>query len=316
MTQRNSFQPPPSSQQIDQSQELVAIGAANIVSSFVRSYPATGSFSRTAVNSASGVETPMGGIVTGAIVILALQFLTSLFEYIPQAALASIIISSVVTMIDFKVVLSIFRVSKPDLLPYAISFFGTLFLGIEDGVGIAVGVNVLYLLYISARPGNTLLSQRQGRFEASKFSDALVKRMPGGIMVLQLGGSLMFPAVEHIKDMLVELRRESSCPAVIVDFSKVSFIDYTGAHGLQDVLRELESEHVRLLFCSVCPRVHAILLRMNVQAATHVFESVTDAFIVAQADDSPADNNTQTDDASSHLLEGYASSNYATLPLN
>lgn len=61
---------------IDASQELVAIGSANVISSFFRSYPVTGSFSRTAVNSASGVMTPAAGSITGLIVILALLFLT------------------------------------------------------------------------------------------------------------------------------------------------------------------------------------------------------------------------------------------------
>ena len=60
-------------------QEMYALGMCNLIGSFVQSMPVTGSFSRTAVNSTSGVRTPAGGIVTGLLVVLALAFLTPYF---------------------------------------------------------------------------------------------------------------------------------------------------------------------------------------------------------------------------------------------
>ena len=65
---------------IDATQEMIALGICNIMGAFVKSIPTTGSFSRTAVNSTSGVRTPAGGIVTGTLVILALAFLTPYFR--------------------------------------------------------------------------------------------------------------------------------------------------------------------------------------------------------------------------------------------
>lgn len=65
------------------SQELVAIGASNMVGSFLHAYPVTGSFSRTAVNSASGVATPLAGVMTGLIPVFALLFLTSALVHRP-----------------------------------------------------------------------------------------------------------------------------------------------------------------------------------------------------------------------------------------
>ena len=74
-----------------------------------------------------------------------------LFYYIPQAALGSIIITAVVPMVDYEAVIDMWRVNKLDLLPFAVSFFGSLFLGIEYGVLSAVGLNILYLLFLTAR---------------------------------------------------------------------------------------------------------------------------------------------------------------------
>ncbi|XP_040386512.1 sodium-independent sulfate anion transporter isoform X5 [Cygnus olor] len=97
---------------IDPNQELLAMGFANVLGSFFSSYPVTGSFGRTAVNAQTGVCTPAGGLVTGALVLLSLAYLTSLFYYIPKAALAAVIISAVVPMFDAGIFRTLWRVKS------------------------------------------------------------------------------------------------------------------------------------------------------------------------------------------------------------
>src|ERR1041384_2389721 len=80
---------------INPSQELVAIGFTNVFGPFLGAYPATGSFSRTAIKAKAGVRTPLAGIFTAVIVLLALYALTSVFFYIPSAGMAAIIIHAV-----------------------------------------------------------------------------------------------------------------------------------------------------------------------------------------------------------------------------
>jgi len=89
---------------VDASQEMIALGVSNILSSFFSSMPITGSFTRTAINNASGVKTPLGGAVTGAIVIMTLAFLTSTFAYIPKATLAAIIIAAMFFMVEYETI--------------------------------------------------------------------------------------------------------------------------------------------------------------------------------------------------------------------
>ena len=97
---------------IDATKELIALSLSNIVGSFFSSIPVTGSFSRSAVNHASGVRTPIGGIYTGILVILALSILTPYFQYIPRAALSAVIISAVIFMIEYEVIKPLWRCSK------------------------------------------------------------------------------------------------------------------------------------------------------------------------------------------------------------
>ena len=86
---------------------MVALGVCNILGSFVSSMPTTGSFSRTAVNSSSGVKTPLGGLYTGALVLLCLAFLMSYCAFIPKATLSAVIMTAVIFSVEYEVVLPI-----------------------------------------------------------------------------------------------------------------------------------------------------------------------------------------------------------------
>lgn len=94
---------------VDASQEMIAVGLCNFMGSFVSSMPITGSFSRSAINNASGVQTVLGGAVTGSLVLLTLAFLTSTFYYIPKASLAAIIIAAMIFMVEYDRIAEIWR---------------------------------------------------------------------------------------------------------------------------------------------------------------------------------------------------------------
>lgn len=94
---------------VDATQELLAIGTANLANSFVQGYPGTGALSRGAVFNASGSRTPLGSLYTGILVILALLFFTPYFFFIPKASLAAIIIAAVVFMVEVKVIKPMWR---------------------------------------------------------------------------------------------------------------------------------------------------------------------------------------------------------------
>lgn len=84
---------------INPNQELIAIGVTNTVGSCFGAYPATGSFSRTALKARSGVRTPAAGILTAIVVIVALYGLTKAFFWIPTAGLSAVIIHAVADLV-------------------------------------------------------------------------------------------------------------------------------------------------------------------------------------------------------------------------
>jgi len=98
----------------------------------------TGSFSRSAVNYMAGCETAVSNIVMSVVVFLTLQFLTPLFEYTPNAILATIIISAVINLVDYKAAILIWKIDKFDFVACMGAFFGVVFASVEIGLLIAV----------------------------------------------------------------------------------------------------------------------------------------------------------------------------------
>ncbi|XP_032932712.1 sodium-independent sulfate anion transporter isoform X2 [Catharus ustulatus] len=235
---------------IDPNQELLAVGVANVLGSFVSSYPITGSFGRTAVNAQSGVCTPAGGLVTGALVLLSLAYLTSLFYYIPKAALAAVIISAVVPMFDAGIFRTLWRVKKLDLVPLCVTFL-LCFWEVQYGIVAGVLVSGILLLYSIARPP--------------------IKVSEGAVLLVQPGSSLHFPAVEHLRDCVCSRALAAASPprSVVLDCCHVSSIDYTAVLGLAELLQELRRHGLSLAFCGLKDSVLQVLLSADLEGFQH-----------------------------------------------
>lgn len=154
---------------IDVAQELITVGLSNVANSLFQGYRANAGLARTAVNHASGAKTPMANLYIGIIVVLALLYLTPFFAYIPKACLAAIIISAVIFMLQYDIVKPIWRSKseyvyilqitnyvilflESDLIPGLAAFICCLILPLQIGIFIGIGINIVHVLYHSARP--------------------------------------------------------------------------------------------------------------------------------------------------------------------
>uniref|UniRef100_G1STR8 Sodium-independent sulfate anion transporter n=1 Tax=Oryctolagus cuniculus TaxID=9986 RepID=G1STR8_RABIT len=228
------------SYRIDTNQELLAIGLTNVLGSLVSSYPVTGSFGRTAVNAQSGVCTPAGGLVTGVLVLLALGCLTPLFYYIPKAALAAVIIVAVAPLFDTRIFGTLWRVKRLDLLPLCVTFL-LCFWEVQYGILAGTLVSVLILLHSVARP------------------ETQVSEEP--VLVLQPASGLHFPAVEALREAILNRALRASPPrCAILDCTHVCSVDYTAVLGLGELVEDFRRRGVRLVFLGLQVPVLRVLL--------------------------------------------------------
>jgi sodium-independent sulfate anion transporter 11 len=143
---------------IDPSQELIAIGITNLLGPFVGAYPATGSFSRTAIKSKAGVRTPLAGVITGIVVLIAIYALTAVFFYIPSASLSAVIIHAVGDLITPpNTVYQFWRVSPVEFVIFFAGVFTIIFSSIDNGVYVTMAASAaLYVVRLFWSQGRAL----------------------------------------------------------------------------------------------------------------------------------------------------------------
>jgi sodium-independent sulfate anion transporter 11 len=133
---------------INPSQELIAMGITNILGPFVGAYPATGSFSRTAIKAKAGVRTPLAGVITAIVVLIAIYALMAVFFYIPSATLSAIIIHAVGDLITSpRTLLKFWRISPLEVPIFLAGVLVTVFSSIENGIYTTISVSAALLLF-------------------------------------------------------------------------------------------------------------------------------------------------------------------------
>lgn len=141
-------------------QELVAIGVNNLIGTFFNAYPSTGSFSRSALKAKCGVRTPLAGIFTGAVVLLALYALTDAFFYIPKSTLCAVIIHAVSDLFSsWRATWNLWEVAPLDAGIFLIAVFISVFSSIENGVYFAIAASCAVLLFRVAHPKGHFLGK-------------------------------------------------------------------------------------------------------------------------------------------------------------
>lgn len=228
---------------VDATQELIAIGVANVANSFAQGFPGTGALSRGAVFNASGVRTPLANIYTGALVIISLMFFTPYFSFIPKATLAAIIIAAVVFMVEVKVVKPMWRTKKSDLIPGLGTFIACLALPLEIGILLGVGLNVIFILYHAARP----------KINVERLTS------PAGTeyLIITPDRCLIFPSVDYVRNLVTKHSIRQSLP-VVIDCSHVYGADYTAATVIESISQDFAKRDQPLFFYNLKPSVCAI----------------------------------------------------------
>lgn len=152
-------------------QELVAIGVTNLIGTVFHAYPATGSFSRSALKAKCNVKTPLSGIFSGSCVIIAIYCLTGAFFYIPKATLSGVIIHAVSDLVaTYNTTWNFYKMNPTDFICFLVTVFITVFSSIENGIYFAVCWSCATLLYNVAFPSGQFL----GRIEIAEVVNASI----------------------------------------------------------------------------------------------------------------------------------------------
>ncbi|CAI9116354.1 OLC1v1017476C2 [Oldenlandia corymbosa var. corymbosa] len=218
--------------QLDGNKEMVALGAMNVVGSMTSCYVATGSFSRSAVNYMAGCQTAVSNIIMSVVVFLTLMFITPLFEFTPNAILASIIISAVIGLIDYDAAILIWKIDKFDFVACMGAFFGVVFASVEWGLLIAVSISFAKILLQVTRPRTAALGRipRTNVYRnIQQYPEA--SKVPG-LLIVRIDSAIYFSNSNYVRERILrwltdeeEHLKEEGLPAIqvlIVEMSRKS----------------------------------------------------------------------------------------------
>ena len=239
-------------QKIDVNQEFVGQGLANFIGSFFQCYPVSGSFSRTAINFATGAKTGLSSVVASFSVVLALLFLTPLLTFIPKAALAALVISAVWLLFHPKEVFSLWKMNRHDGIVAASVFVLALLTKPDYALLIGVLISMMFFLWKTMHPRIVRIS-KDPEFNMFVNADELKKPSCPQILQLRSDNVIYFANAEYTCEHILSRLDEHVTPVkyLLLDFQAVGFIDITGVEELRGLLDELKLRNIQLVLMDV-----------------------------------------------------------------
>lgn len=246
---------------VEPDQELVAVGLANAASGLANGLPVAGGFSRGAVNFNAGARTPMSGVISAALIVVALFTATPLLAHLPKVALAAVIVVAVAGLVDVAGAVAIGRIRRSDLVSLVVTALATLALGPAAGLGVGVVVSVALFLRHAARPHMPELGQVPGERVFRNVARHAVLTAPE-LGVVRIDAPLTFAGARPVADRLAELARDRPrMRDLVVDCSAVNTADYTGVEMLGTVCEQLGNAGVSVHLAALRGPVEDILAR-------------------------------------------------------
>ena len=236
--------------EVNPNQELIALGASNVIGALFQSYPTTGGFSRTAVNDQAGAKTGVAALTSALIVAVILTFFTHWFYFLPKAVLGAIIIVAVVNLMDFKYAARLYKSRKDEFLVLLLTFLLTLFVGITQGILIGIVFSLLLLVYRTSKPHHAFLGRigTTNYFKnIERFPDEVVIRED--LIILRFDAQLFFGNIQYFKKLVFDAveKNKGKVKGFVINARAINYIDSTAIEQLIAIIKKLQQNQIRVM---------------------------------------------------------------------
>lgn len=267
---------------VDANRELVGFGAANVASGLLGGFAVTSSDSRTATNDLMGGKTQLAGLISAAALALTILFLSDALSLLPTPALGAILASAAVSLIEWSTLRDLWKISRVEFVLALVSIAGVVVLGVLNGVAVAVGATLLYVLMKGMKPRDAMMGRipgREGLFKLHRHQDA---QPILGLTIYLLQGSLLFLNVDYVKGRLEAVIEDAAPDAewLVVDASAITQLDSTAVVMLADICDLAAARGLKLAIAELHSEPRTTLERAGVLARigpAMVFEEIEDA---------------------------------------
>jgi high affinity sulfate transporter 1 len=264
--------------EVDPNQEMIGVGASNIAAGFFQGFAISVSGSRTAVATQSRAKTQVTGLVGAGVVISLLLFLPSLFENLPSAALAAVVIAAAISLADLGALRTYLRVRPTALALSLTATLGVVFFGVLQGILIAVALSIFLFFRRSWWPPGEVLghdSSLHGWHDLRRHPEAT--QIPG-IIVYRWEAPLFFANAGRLRAVVRGMVLRDKPRWIVLDCGAITDIDVTAADILKNLDRELNARGIHIAFVDLRTRLHDLVLRyglLETLDSSHFYPSIT-----------------------------------------
>ncbi len=247
--------------EVEPNQEMIGMGAANITAGLFQGFAVSTSGSRTAVAEQSGARSQLTGVVGAGLVVVLLLFLNSLLADLPQTALAAVVITAALSLMDLRVLRRYLRVRKSALVLSLVATAGVVFFGVLQGIVVAIVLAILMFFRRNWWPHGAVLGQvpgLRGWHSVDGHDDAV--QIPG-VVVYRWEAPLFFANAGEFRQQVRHLAREQQPSWIVLQCEAITDIDVTAADMLRQLDDELNAQGIHLAFAELRSRLQEQALR-------------------------------------------------------
>ncbi len=231
---------------VDADREIAALGAANIAAAVSQSFVVTGSGTRTVVAESAGARTQVTGLVAAAVLVPVLLFLTAPLQFVPTVALAAILVTTGLSLINWQDLRAIYRIDPQEFWLAMIATIGVLLFGAIQAILFVVVLALLRFVRLTARPKVEILGEVAGNAGYQSLERHPAAASPPGLVLFRYNGPIVFFSAPHFKKAVRKAAADAG-PGLkwfVIDLLPVSMIDATGLFAIRDEFDALRSRGI------------------------------------------------------------------------
>jgi len=265
-------------QRLDPNQELIGQGLANLLGSIGKSYPISGSFSRSAVNLQAGAVTGFSSVFTSLAVVIMLLFLTPLLYHLPQSVLAAVIMMAVIGLLNVSGFIHAWKGQRADGIISIIAFVCTLVFAphLDKGIMVGVVLSLLVFLYKVMRPKVTTLARHEDQALRCTVTHGL--KECERIALVRFDAPLFFANASFLEDQITErMQAKKGLKHIVIVANGINDIDASGEETLSLLVDRIRSAGVDVSLSGVNESVMKVLKRTHLDVKIgedHIFPTM------------------------------------------
>lgn len=240
-------------EQVDRDQELVALGAVNLVAGLFQGFPVTSSASRTPVAESAGAKSQITCCVAALCVSGVLVVAPGLLRTLPHAALAAVVIAAGFGLFEVRDMARLLRLRRNEFVQSSTCFAGVALIGPIQGIFIAVGLALLAFVWRAWRPHDAVLGRVDGRKGYHDIARNPAARCIPGLVLYRWDAPLFFANAEIFRDHVQGVIATAATPTnwIVIAAEPITDVDITAAAILEDLHARLHERHIELYFAEM-----------------------------------------------------------------